>query len=109
MAQLRRDYALFKSQDTEVIAVGPDSQDKFIDYWADHSIPFVGLADPDHAVARLYEQEVTFLKFGRIPAEMIVDKLGIVRFVHYAKSMAEIPDNKEILSKLVALNNHSGE
>ncbi len=107
MAQLRRDYEMFKSRDTEIIAIGPDSHADFIDYWADHSIPFIGLADPDHTVARLYEQEVNLFKFGRIPAEMVLDKQGIVRYVHYAQSMADIPDNKEILSKLEVLNNHS--
>jgi len=100
MAQLRQDYAKFIAQDTEVIAVGPDSLADFQRFWEKQDMPFIGLADPDHQVARQYDQEVNLLKFGRIPAQMIVDKDGIVQYVHYAKAMSDIPDNQEIIKNL---------
>jgi len=98
MAQLRQDYKDFVDRDTEVIAVGPDSQKAFVDFWEENEIPFVGLADPDHEVAKLYDQEVNLLKFGRIPAQMLIDKQGIVRYVHYSNSMSDIPDNVDMLN-----------
>ncbi len=104
MAQLRQDYEKYVEHNTAVIAVGPDSHEAFQEYWKHHQIPFIGLADPEHKAARLYEQEVALLKFGRVPAQMIIDKHGIVRFVHYARSMSDIPENKHILTLLDEIN-----
>jgi peroxiredoxin len=103
MAQLRQDYEKFLEKDTEVIAVGPDSLEDFKRYWEKKEMPFIGLADPNNRVAEKYEQEVTLLKLGRIPAQMIVDKQGVLQFVNYSKSMSDIPDNNEILKKLDAM------
>ena len=97
MAQLRQDYDEFIDQNTEVIAVGPDSEDAFQKFWDDHDMPFIGLADPNHRVARQYEQEVNLLKLGRMPAQILIDKQGIVRFVYYSNSMSDITENREIL------------
>jgi len=104
MAQLRQDYKDFVDRDTEVIAVGPDSQKAFVDFWEENEIPFVGLADPDHKVAKMYDQEVNLLKFGRIPAQMLIDKQGIVRYVHYSNSMSDIPDNVDMLNLIDEIN-----
>lgn len=105
MAQLCQDYGQFVERDTVVIAVGPDSEQAFKDYWETHGLPFIGLADPKHTAARRYDQEVNLLKFGRVPAQMIVDKNGTVRFVHYSGSMSDIPENDQILKKLDQINN----
>jgi peroxiredoxin Q/BCP len=104
MAQLRQDYKDFVERDTEVIAVGPDSQKAFVDFWEENDIPFVGLADPDHKLAKMYDQEVNLLKFGRIPAQMLIDKQGIVRYVHYSNSMSDIPDNVDMLNLIDEIN-----
>jgi len=104
MAQLRQDHDQFIQRDTIVIAVGPDSKKAFKEFWKEHHIPFIGLADPDHRVASLYDQEVNLLKFGRIPAQMIIDKDGILRYVHYSRSMSDIPENEAILEELDRLN-----
>ena len=104
MAQLRQDYPKFVERQTEVIAVGPDSKQSFRDYWEAQDIPFIGLADPEHEVARQYEQEVNLLKLGRMPTQILIDTLGIVRFVHYSNSMADITENDEILRLIDDLN-----
>jgi len=100
MAQLRQDYDAFVERNTEVVAVGPDSKIAFQNFWAEKDIPFIGLADPDHRVARKYDQEVNLLKFGRMPAQIIIDKQGIVRYVYYSNSMSDITENEEILEML---------
>jgi len=100
MAQLRQDYNQFTQRNVAVIAVGPDSKQSFRDYWQANDIPFIGLADPEHESARHYDQEVNLLKLGRMPAQMIIDKNGIVRYVHYSNSMSDIPDNRGILVKI---------
>lgn len=104
MAQLRQDYKDFVDRNTEVIAIGPDSKNAFVDFWKENDMPFIGLADPDHEAAKLYDQEVNLLKLGRIPAQMIIDKQGIIRFVHYSSSMSDIPDNVEMLNRIDEVN-----
>jgi peroxiredoxin len=100
MAQLRQEYDRFEENDTEVVVVGPDDADDFREYWAEHDLPFIGLPDPKHSVLKLYGQEIKLFKFGRMPAQVVVDKEGIARFVHYGHSMSDIPSNDEILESL---------
>ena len=104
MAQLRLDYQQFVENKAEVVAVGPDSQEAFKRFWEQGQIPFIGLADPDHQAAKLYDQEVTLLKFGRVPAQMIIDKTGVVKYAHYASSMSDIPENEDIIQILKQIN-----
>jgi peroxiredoxin len=104
MAQLRQDYQEFTDRNAEVIVVGPDSASAFKDFWQSRDIPFVGLADPKHTVARRYGQQVKLLKFGRMPALMVIDKQGAVRYKHYGAAMSDIPSSWKILAVLDALN-----
>jgi peroxiredoxin len=104
MAQLRQDYQEFVKRQAQVIVVGPDNANAFQDYWHKHDLPFVGLPDPKASVLKLYGQEVNLFKLGRMPAQVIVDKAGVARFVHYGHSMSDIPKNAEILALLDELN-----
>lgn len=104
MAQLRQDYQDFLKRQAQVIVIGPEDAGAFESYWGEHNLPFIGLPDPKASVLRLYGQEINLFKFGRMPAQVIVDKDGIARFVHYGHSMADIPENAEILALLDQLN-----
>ena len=104
MAQLRRDFKEFSKRDTVIIAVGPDKKGAFKLFWKQNDIPFIGLSDHDHKVARLYDQEVNLLKAGRVPAQIVIDKNGVVRFAHYSNSMADIPANEKIFELLDEIN-----
>ena len=96
MAQLRQDSDRLAKLDIEVLVVGPENSDSFRKYWKKESLPFIGLPDPDHSVMKLYGQEVKIFKLGRMPAQMLIDKSGILKFVYYGNSMADIPDLSEI-------------
>lgn len=100
---MRQDYEQFRAIGAEVITIGPDTLERFRRYWAEHRIPFFGLADPAHQVAARYGQEVKLLKLGRLPAVVVVDRKGIVRAVHYGDSMRDIPANETLLAALAAL------
>jgi peroxiredoxin len=97
MTQLRQDYKKFTKLNTEVVVVGPEGKNAFKRYWMKNKLPFIGLPDPKHNVLKLFGQQVKIFKFGRMPAQAIIDKKGIVRFIHYGKSMSDIPKNKELL------------
>ena len=104
MAQLRQDYDKFIAQDTEVVVVGPEDEKAFSNYWQKNNLPFVGLPDPTHTVLKLYGQELKLFKFGRMPAQVTMDKQGLARFVHYGHDMTDIPENEEILELLETMN-----
>ncbi|NDJ77805.1 MAG: peroxiredoxin family protein [Chloroflexi bacterium] len=104
MAQLRQDYPAFVQQEAEVVIVGPDGPDAFKRYWQKEDLPFIGLANPDHSVAKLYGQQVRVLKLGRMPAMAVIDKLGRVHYQHHGNSMRDIPTNERILRLLDDIN-----
>jgi len=107
MAQLRQDYDKFTAQDTEIVVVGPEDAKAFSNYWKKNNLPFVGLPDPTHSVLKRYGQEVNLFKFGRMPAQVAIDKTGVARFVHYGHDAADIPQNEEILELLKTINEGS--
>ena len=104
MAQLRQDYQEFVDRLAEVIVVGPEDERAFAAFWSENQLPFFGLPDPKAAVLKRYGQEVNLFKMGRMPAQFIVDRSGLARFVHYGHSMSDIPENHEVLALLDQLN-----
>jgi len=104
MAQLRQDDEKFENENTAILVVGPENAQAFNKYWQENDLPFIGLPDPKHSVLKQYGQEIKLFKFGRMPAMVIIDKHGMVRFVHYGHSMSDIPENAEVLATIQALN-----
>ena len=104
MAQLRHDHTEFVSRDVSVVVVGPEDAQGFSNYWQKEDLPFIGLPDPKASVLKLYGQEVNLFKLGRMPAQVLIDKEAIARFVHYGHSMSDIPSNEEILALVDEIN-----
>jgi peroxiredoxin Q/BCP len=104
MAQLRQDYQKFVERNTKIIAIGPEDAKSFADWWHNHQMPFVGIADPEHVIAKMYGQQVKLLKLGRMPASLLIDKNGNIRYKHFGESMNDIPENQQIISLLDELN-----
>jgi peroxiredoxin len=104
MAQLRQDFQAFIAQDAVILVTGPEGPTTFRSYWKRHDLPFVGLPDPSHQVLKLFGQQIKLFKWGRMPAQVVVDKQGYARFVHYGDSMSDIPSNQELLGLLAELN-----
>jgi len=104
MAQLRQDYLKFLAEEAEILVVGPEDKQAFARFWEKEALPYVGLPDPDHTVANLFGQEVKLLKMGRLPALIVIDKAGQIRYRHYGSSMHDIPTNDQLLALLKELN-----
>lgn len=105
MAQLRQDYQEFVKRQAVLLVLGPENAAAFKNYFQKNDLPFVGLPDPKASVLKLYGQEVNLFKLGRMPAQVIVDKEGTARFVHYGHAMSDIPENAELLALLDEINN----
>jgi peroxiredoxin len=98
MAQLRQNYHEFTQRDVVILVIGPEDAHKFKDYFTKNNLPFFGLPDPEHRVLKQYGQEIKLFKFGRMPAQVVVDQEGIARYVHYGNSMSDIPNNRDMLA-----------
>jgi len=61
-------------------------------------MPFIGIADPKHLVAKAYGQQVKLFKFGRMPASFLIDKKGNIRYKHLGEGMSDIPENQLVIS-----------
>ncbi len=103
MMQLYQDFNVFSERETIVVAIGPENAKSFQNYWEKNNLPFIGLPDEKHTVLKLYGQEVKLFKLGRLPAQMIIDKNGSLRYVHYGHSMQDIPGNDELIGLLDVL------
>lgn len=95
--QLRQNHQRLKQLDIETIIIGPEGADSFQKYWQKENLPFIGLPDPEHRVLNLYGQQVKLFKLGRMPAQILVDTSGMLRYAHYGSSMADIPSIEEII------------
>ena len=104
MAQLRQDFEKFQALDTVILVVGPEGPAAFKNYWEKESLPFLGLPNPNHSVLKQFGQQIKLFKLGRMPAQVVIDKEGKARFVHYGDSMSDIPENQELLDLLAGLN-----
>ena len=103
---MRLDQKEFTANDTVILAIGPDDPETFRSYWSKENIAFLGLPDPEHSVLKLYGQQVNLFKLGRQPAQMIIDKKGIIRYVHYGHSMKDIPPNEDMIRLINEINNY---
>lgn len=101
---MRNEYEKFKVRGAEILAIGPNTEAAFQQYWAKETIPFIGLPDPEHRVAVVYRQEVNLFKLGRMPLICVVDSHGRIRYAHYGASMSDIPENQILLGVLDELN-----
>ncbi len=100
MVQLHQDKNAFDERDTIIVVVGPEDSKKFQEYWSGKNFEFYGIPNGRDTVMKDYEQDVKALKAGRMPAQFVIDKKGLIRYTHYGKSMKDIPDTKEIIQIL---------
>lgn len=106
---MRHDYQQFIDHNAQIVVVSPEDDTKVVRAWGNEQYPFIGLPDPDHQVANAYGQQVKLLKLGRLPALMVIDVDGFVRYRHYGSSMQDIPPNQEILDVLDGLNQENSQ
>jgi len=104
MAQLRQDFTEFEKRGTTILVVGPENAATFARYFKENDLPFAGLPDPAHTILKLYGQEINLFKFGRMPAQVLMDKDGMARFIHYGHDMTDIPANSEMLALIDEIN-----
>ncbi|MBN2297961.1 MAG: redoxin domain-containing protein [Deltaproteobacteria bacterium] len=97
---MKKEIKEFTGRKARIVVVAPHEKAEVSAYWEKEDLPFIGIPDPDGRLGKLYGQECNLMKLGRMPALFIIDTKGVVLFSQYARSMADIPENKELLEIL---------
>ena len=100
---MRDNYQEFVKRGVEILVIGPDGPRAFKKYWEEEKMPFIGCADIGSKVADAYQQEVNIFKLGRMPAEIIIDRTRVIRYLHYGESMSDIPQIQQLLEVIDTL------
>jgi len=71
-------------------------------------MPFIGIPDPNHNIAKIYNQEVRVFNGGRLPALTVIDKDFKIRSLYLSGSPSDIPSDEDVLFVLYNLNKETG-
>ncbi len=96
---MRDEYAALQQAGVTVVVIAKDSLDTVKEYWAEESLPYIGVPDPEGRIGSLYHQKS---KFGLMPAVFIVDGSGTLSMAHYGTSMKDIPTVTDIVGRVQA-------
>jgi peroxiredoxin len=106
VGSLAADYEKFEAENAvlyPILVDTPKHAEDMSRIYAKRKYPIY--SDPEDSVAKiLLNQEFKILKLGRMPALLVVDKNGIIRYAHYGDNMHDIPPNEEILQVLKNIN-----
>ena len=100
---MRDDYDKFLALGAVIVATGRDAAAAFREHWSREKLPFTGIPDTDHTIARKYGQRWRLLGLGRQPSVVVIDKEGRIRSRHDGGQMWDIPSNGEIFELLGTL------
>lgn len=135
VADVRDDYERFRAAGAEVAVVTMGTPEQAAAFREERSLPFTCLSDPEQQAYRAFEiprggmsqiagpavwgagLRATLRGGVRQPqgdlqqlhGVVVVDGRGVVRYVHRAKSSADMPPNDEILDVLRSLEGETAE
>lgn len=99
--KLGDDYDKFKEYNAILYTILPNDLESARNFEANFAKKkFPIYYDATKKVNKMLKQEVKPLKLGRMPALLIIDEQGIIRYAYYSDSMSDIPDNEEIFEVL---------
>lgn len=79
-----------RTQGINILVVAPDSPERLKHYWQQHKMGFQAVADP--TLLSVLGQEINWLRLGRMPALLGMDKSGAIIYRHMGQSMKDLPD-----------------
>jgi peroxiredoxin Q/BCP len=101
---LGKDIEKFNELNTIIYAILPDNLEKARIFESEFARGYPIYYDDKKTVNKILKQEIKPLKFGRMPALLIIDKQGIIRYAYYSDSMDDIPKNEELFNIIKDLN-----
>lgn len=83
-----------------MLVISPDSATHVQKYWEDHHLNFRAIADPEGHLLKILGQEVNWLRFGRMPAMLTVNKSGHIVHQHLGRTMKDLPNWESAMQAL---------
>ena len=102
--KLGKDFEKFNELDAVLYAILPDNLENAQKFESEFAKTYPIYYDDKKKVNKMLKQEVKPLKLGRMPALLIIDKQGIIKYAYYSDSMDDIPENEEIFNIVKKLN-----
>ena len=102
--KLGEDFEKFKQYNAVLFTILPDTQESAEKFEELYENKFPIYYDSKKKVNKMLKQEVKPLKMGRMPAILVIDAQGIIRYAYYGDSMDDIPENEVIIDILKDLN-----
>jgi len=99
--RLRKNLEKFHQLNAEIYAITADRYEnarRLELHYAKGAFPI--FFDKTHEVVRLLHQEVKILKLGRLPATLIIDEEGVIKWAYYGDNFRDLPSNNEIFKVL---------
>lgn len=103
--KLRDAYEEFQKYNAIIYAILPDNLENAKNFESKFAKIYPIYYDDKKEVNKMLKQEVKTLKFGRMPALLVIDKQGIIKYAYYSDSMDDIPENEELFEVLKNINN----
>jgi peroxiredoxin Q/BCP len=97
---LRDDEAEIRRRDTQVVCVAPSDLAECQAMIARFPLPFPVLADPDRHVFASYDVQSRVWSLGQRPGVFLIDRDGIIRWVHLGTQQWHIPSREELFAVL---------
>ena len=98
-----------QKQGGEIVAIAAEQPDAFFEAAKRNTdLPCLLACDPNaNAAAKLHLLQSNMARVGKrlaIPANILVDRRGVVRWVHFAQVVMDRPDPKRVLEQVETLN-----
>lgn len=101
--KLGDNFEKFEDFNAILYAILPDDFESAKNFETNFARKFPIYYDAKKKVNKMLKQEVKPLKLGRMPALLIIDGQGIIRYAYYSDSMDDIPTNEELFEVLKKL------
>ncbi len=96
MVRLHQEKDFLKSKNVNLVVIVPENEAGLTKYLNNTSINLNFVSDSKHTIADKYHQAVKFLKLGRMPAQILLDKDLNVVYEHHASNMKDVVLESEI-------------
>ncbi len=103
MMQLHQDLAKFNALNINIVVICPEKRESVVKFTEKTPLDLNLVSDSKHIIANRYNQQVNWLKLGRMPAQIVIDKNGKKVFEHFSNSMSDIVENDAVLNAIKAL------